>query len=405
MGGTGWQCGTQRRRSRPSAWPRGLALAPAAAFVLAIALAACGGAGHAKASSTATAGAAAAHSQRRPVSSGGALARAAAIASVAGKPIARSSYEHWLSVERALGVSAAASERALGFLITSAWVQGEARSRGVSASAEQVAQRLAQLERQRFRSAGSLKAFLTSSHESEADLRARVAIELLQARIAGEVASGLSGSQRTNALASFQQAFQQRWRRRTTCAPAYVMEDCSEYAGPPATGGAPGHSASSSASVSSSGRASSGPSSSSSSSSSSASSGGEVTQGVGGMTIASSAFESNGAIPAQYTCDGADVSPPLQWRDVPAKAAALVLFVIDDTTTGSASGIRWVVGDISPTATGVAAGAIPKGGVVGADTQGSSGYGGICPAHGKTATIEFVLYALSKKIPLSPGFQ
>jgi len=389
MGGTGWQCGTQRRRSRPSAWPRGLALAPAAAFVLAIALAACGGAGHAKASSTATAGAAAAHSQRRPVSSGGALARAAAIASVAGKPIARSSYEHWLSVERALGVSAAASERALGFLITSAWVQGEARSRGVSASAEQVAQRLAQLERQRFRSAGSLKAFLTSSHESEADLRARVAIELLQARIAGEVASGLSGSQ----------------RRRTTCAPAYVMEDCSEYAGPPATGGAPGHSASSSASVSSSGRASSGPSSSSSSSSSSASSGGEVTQGVGGMTIASSAFESNGAIPAQYTCDGADVSPPLQWRDVPAKAAALVLFVIDDTTTGSASGIRWVVGDISPTATGVAAGAIPKGGVVGADTQGSSGYGGICPAHGKTATIEFVLYALSKKIPLSPGFQ
>ena len=64
-----------------------------------------------------------------------------------------------------------------------------------------------------------------------------------------------------------------------------------------------------------------------------------------------------------------------------------------------------MVGDISPGATGVAAGATPEGGIVGADTQGHVGYGGICPDHGKTETIEFVLYALRKKIPLSPGFQ
>ena len=123
------------------------------------------------------------------------------------------------------------------------------------------------------------------------------------------------------------------------------------------------------------------------------------------MAISSSAFERDGALPAQYTCAGANISPPLQWQNVPAKAAALVLFAIDDTTPGAAGGIRWIVGDIDPTSKGVAAGQTPAGGIVGTNTQGHAGYGGICPPHGKTATIEFVLYALRKKIPLTPGFQ
>jgi hypothetical protein len=82
-----------------------------------------------------------------------------------------------------------------------------------------------------------------------------------------------------------------------------------------------------------------------------------------------------------------------------------VLFIIDDTSTGSASGIRWIVGDIDPHSKGVAVGAVPEGAIVGSDTQGHTGYGGICPPRGKTSTIEFVLYALSRKIKLSSGFQ
>jgi Raf kinase inhibitor-like YbhB/YbcL family protein len=122
------------------------------------------------------------------------------------------------------------------------------------------------------------------------------------------------------------------------------------------------------------------------------------------MAITSSAFERGGALPKQYTCDGANISPPLEWQNVPAKAAALVLIMIDDSSTGPASGIRWFVGDINPGSKGVAAGQTPEGGIVGSDTQGKSGYGGICPAKGKTSTIEFEMYALSKKIPLTPGF-
>jgi hypothetical protein len=123
------------------------------------------------------------------------------------------------------------------------------------------------------------------------------------------------------------------------------------------------------------------------------------------MAISSPAFERNGAIPSQYTCDGADISPPLEWQNVPAKAAALVLIVIDDSSTGPASGIRWFVGDINPSSKGVAAGKSPEDGIVGSDSQGHPGYGGICPPPGKTSTVQFTLYALSKKIPLSSGFQ
>jgi phosphatidylethanolamine-binding protein (PEBP) family uncharacterized protein len=342
----------------------------------------------------------------------GSASSVGAVASVSGKPIAKSSYEHWLTVERALEAGGNPSHRALGFLITSAWLLGEASAQGVAVSETEVKRRLAELKRQSFPKAGSLAKFLAKSHESEADLLGRVRVELLESRIAAKVTAGKSAAQRKSTLASFQEAFQRRWKARTTCQPGYVMEDCSEYKGKPESQTTSGSASSAASSASSStGSGSSSASSGSHSagsgttSSSAASSSGEVYSSPGAMAITSSAFERNGAIPAQYTCDGADITPPLQWQNVPAKTAAFVLFIIDETPSGPASGIRWVVGDISPAAKSVAAGKTPEGGIVGSDTQGHGGYGGICPEHGKTSTIEFVLYALSKKIPLSPGFR
>ncbi len=326
--------------------------------------------------------------------------------------IAKSSYAHWLSVEKALGVTGNPSHQALGFLITSDWVLAEAAARRIAVSEAEVKQRLAQIGRQSFPKAGSLQKFLAKSGETEADLLARVKVELLESRIAAKVTAGKSAAQRKTILANFQQAFQRHWKSYTICQAGYVMEDCVEYRGKPehltaassSSSSPSGRSAPGSSSPVS-GRSKSGTASSSAGSSSSANSSGEAYSPPGSFSIASPAFELNGAIPAQYTCDGADTSPPLEWSNVPAKAAALVLIVIDETSTGSASGIRWIVGDINPTSKGVAAGARPEGGIVGSDTQGHSGYGGICPAPGKTSAMGFVLYALSKKIPLTPGFQ
>ena len=45
--------------------------------------------------------------------------------------------------------------------------------------------------------------------------------------------------------------------------------------------------------------------------------------------MSSSAFAHNGDIPASYTCDGEDLSPPLAWSDVPEGTLSLTLIVDD----------------------------------------------------------------------------
>jgi phosphatidylethanolamine-binding protein (PEBP) family uncharacterized protein len=368
---------------------------PMLSLLLAGLLAGCGGGSTTASSSTVPVSPAAAPTQ-------GVVSSVDAVALVAGTPISKASYQHWLSVEQALGAAGSPSHLALGFLITSEWMLGEAVARKLTVSEAEVKQRFAELEHKSFPNAGSLQKFLAKAHESEADLLARIKVELLASRIAAKISAGKSSAQRSALLAAFQKNFQTHWKGLTSCNKGYVMEDCKQYKGGPEAGVAPG-SASSTSSASSSGTSSSHGSASSGSSSSNSS--GEVYTPPGGFSLTSSAFERNGAIPAQYTCAGAGISPPLSWQHIPAHAAELVLFVIDDNASGSSGGIRWIVGGIEPSSTGVAEGKLPPGAIVGTNSAGKAAYSPICPAHGKSDTIEFVMYALKKTIPLSPGFQ
>lgn len=332
-----------------------------------------------------------------------------AVATINGTPITKASYEHWLSVEQASGSGSEASHRALAFLITSSWVLGEAAARKVTISESQAKARLATLEHQSFPKKGQLQQFLARYHETEADLLMRVRVELLREAISKQATSKASGSSAKAALAALQAHFKARWKPVTSCKPSYVMEDCKQYKG----SGEPGLSATTSSRSSGKGSSSAGGSggtsgssgSSAGSSSSSASGAGEVYKRPGTFSVESSAFEDNGSIPATYTCDGKGISPPLSWSNVPKGASELVLFVIDDTESGSNGGIRWVMGGISPSSKGVAAGALPSGAIVGSNAEGKDSYGAICPAKGKTDTVELVMYALKKPIKLSPGFQ
>lgn len=360
--------------------PHGLfALAALAALALAV-LAGCGGgkSSSSTASTFAMPGSVAAHT----------VAPSEVVAYVSGTPILKSSYEHWLTVENSLGGGSNASHRALGFLITSSWVLGEAQARHISVSEGEVSQRLEKLIHRSLPKKGQLESFLAKSHETKSDLSARVKVELLTARIASLVTAGkASEAQRKATLTSFEKRFQAHWKALTDCMSAYVMEDCKQYKGHPENLTSPPASAASRSKVSG------------------ANTSGEVYTAPGAFNVSSTAFERNGAIPADYTCDGKGISPPLQWEKVPAKAAELVLFVIDDSNAKSSGGIRWIVGGIDPKSTGVAAGKIPPGGIVGTNTAGQAAYGPICPNHGHTDTIEFVMYALRKPIALSPGFQ
>lgn len=111
----------------------------------------------------------------------------------------------------------------------------------------------------------------------------------------------------------------------------------------------------------------------------------------GGMSISSPAFENHATIPAKYTCDGANVSPPLVFSGVPAGTESLSLRVHDPDAPGG-DFLHWTVTDIPATTTGIAEGAKPPG-LEGKNGFGKPGYGGPCPPKGEMHGYIFTLTA------------
>jgi len=124
----------------------------------------------------------------------------------------------------------------------------------------------------------------------------------------------------------------------------------------------------------------------------------------GEIQLTSPAFNNGQPLPARYTCEGADVSPPLQWSKLPAGTAELFLIALD-VKRGEASTILWAVGGIKPGDSQIAAGAIPPGAVVGANDAGKAAWGGVCGTKGKRHQIAFLMYALRRRLDLKPGFK
>lgn len=125
------------------------------------------------------------------------------------------------------------------------------------------------------------------------------------------------------------------------------------------------------------------------------------------LEITSSAFAHQAEIPRQYTCDGDDISPPLQWRDVPASAKSLALIVDDpdapDPKAPKMTYVHWVIVDIPPSTTALPEGAtgkhMPKGAHEGINDWKKTGYGGPCPPIGRHRYF-FKLYALDRTLHL-----
>jgi len=110
------------------------------------------------------------------------------------------------------------------------------------------------------------------------------------------------------------------------------------------------------------------------------------------MKILSPEFENNGVIPKKYTCDGADVNPPLEFHDVPDGVGSLVL-IVHDPDAPAKDWVHWVLYNISPDTEGVDEDSIPEGALEGDTDFGEPGYGGPCPPNG-THNYHFRLYAL-----------
>ena len=118
------------------------------------------------------------------------------------------------------------------------------------------------------------------------------------------------------------------------------------------------------------------------------------------MKLSSPAFQHNGAIPSEFTCDGSGVSPPLTISDVPKNTKSLVL-ISDDPDAPVGTWDHWVSFNIPPSTTQIPKGTEPKG-VAGKNSWGKEGYGGPCPPSG-THRYLFKLYALDIGLNLPPG--
>jgi Raf kinase inhibitor-like YbhB/YbcL family protein len=115
------------------------------------------------------------------------------------------------------------------------------------------------------------------------------------------------------------------------------------------------------------------------------------------------------AIDPTYTCDGDNVSPALEWQDVPASAVELVL-VVDDPDAGGDGFTHWVAYGIAPDQTSLEAG-VPVAPVVSGainlmqspNDGGGYGWTGPCPPGGETHHYVFTLYALDEATGLDGG--
>ena len=117
-----------------------------------------------------------------------------------------------------------------------------------------------------------------------------------------------------------------------------------------------------------------------------------------GLIVTSSAFSEGESIPDKYTCNGDDVSPPLQWAGIP-KDTASVAVIVDDPDSPRGTWIHWVAWGLSPDSTGLDEGQpavehLPNSGDQGENDFKLFGYNGPCPPRGDPHRYFFRVYAL-----------
>jgi Raf kinase inhibitor-like YbhB/YbcL family protein len=125
-----------------------------------------------------------------------------------------------------------------------------------------------------------------------------------------------------------------------------------------------------------------------------------------GLALTSPAFAPGGEMPALFTCEGSDISPPLEWTGVPDGTKGLVLIVDDpdapDPAAPKMTWVHWVLYGIPPDARslpeGVASGDLPPGTREGLNDWKRTGYGGPCPPIGRHRYFH-KLYALDVALP------
>ncbi|HEY9015859.1 MAG TPA: YbhB/YbcL family Raf kinase inhibitor-like protein [Gemmatimonadales bacterium] len=125
------------------------------------------------------------------------------------------------------------------------------------------------------------------------------------------------------------------------------------------------------------------------------------------MKLTSPGFQHGDVIPRDHTCEGADLSPPLTWTDVPVERRSLAL-VCEDPDAPRGTWIHWVLYNLPAESAELSPGIpqlpeLPSGARQGRNDSGDIGYNGPCPPPGKPHRYYFRLYALDTMLNLPHG--
>jgi Raf kinase inhibitor-like YbhB/YbcL family protein len=123
------------------------------------------------------------------------------------------------------------------------------------------------------------------------------------------------------------------------------------------------------------------------------------------MQVTSTAFTEGQPIPVDYTCEGKNVSPPLEWSGAPANTKSLAL-IVDDPDAPVGIWVHWVLYNLPAATTGLSENAARNASALGSAAQGvndfkRAGYGGPCPPPGKPHRYFFKLFALDSELQLN----
>lgn len=129
------------------------------------------------------------------------------------------------------------------------------------------------------------------------------------------------------------------------------------------------------------------------------------------FSLRSPAFSDGQPIPRRHTGDGEDLSPPLSWSGLPARAVSLALIVDDPDAPTTHPWVHWVIYNLPADEQGlvegippVASPASPSGATQGKNSWGGEGYRGPAPPRGHgTHHYIFRLFAIDRALDLPAG--
>jgi len=128
------------------------------------------------------------------------------------------------------------------------------------------------------------------------------------------------------------------------------------------------------------------------------------------LTLFSDAFSNMNPIPALYTCDSQDITPPLKWDNAPANTKSFALVMDDpdapDPKSPKMTWVHWLIynipSDVQELPSGVTQENLPPGALLGLNDWHATAYGGACPPIGEHRYF-FKLYALDTMLEAVRG--